>query len=297
MIHFLRPHFLYLLPVALLLWWLWQRRNDPMRGWRTVIHSSILPSLTMHAGDHPRRRGAGWLLGWLLAITALAGPSWRPAPSPFADDPTAAMILLKADTTMALTDLAPDRITRAQLEIKALAEQRSGQPLGLAAYAGTAHLVLPPTRDTAVVSEMAMHLRPDILPKPGDDLNAALALADRTLAESGGAILIVTDSVGGLPLTKPRWPVHFLAIARPDSPEWQSIQLAAKQLGGTAQLMTPDDTDIDALVRQLSSAPRMVDGADATTRWADDGYWLLIPIALLFLYHCRQTFSTREQPA
>ena len=38
--------------------------------------------------DSPRRvLGGGLLAGWLLANAALAGPTWKPEPSPFADDP------------------------------------------------------------------------------------------------------------------------------------------------------------------------------------------------------------------
>jgi len=295
--HFLRPHFLYLLPLAILLWWLWQMRHHPMRAWAGIILPSLLSALTVQPGRHPRWRGIGWLSAWMLAIVALAGPAWRPAPSPFADDPTAAMILLDADQTMALADVSPDRMTRAQLEIRDLADARKGQPLGLAAYAGSAHLVLPPTRDTAVVAEMAANITPAIMPKPGKDLNAAMKLADQTLEQTGGAILVITDSVEAMKLTKPRWPLHFLAIAQPDSPEWKSVQQAAQQVGGTAQLMTADDADIATLVRQLSNAPRVVDGSDEANRWADDGYWLLLPVILLFFFYCRNAFRFRSQPA
>lgn len=294
--HFLRPHFLILLPVALLVWWLWQYRHHPMRAWDGFIAPAILDALIIHPGRHPRWHGIGWLSAWVLAVVALSGPAWRPAPSPFADDPTAAMILLDADQSMALPDIAPNRMTRAQLEIRDLADARKGQPLGLAAYAGSAHLVLPPTRDTAVVAGMAANIDPAIMPKPGKDLNAAMQLADGTLKKSGGAILVITDSVETAELIKPQWPVHFLAIAEPESPEWESVRRAARELGGSAQLMTADESDIGTLVRQMASAPRVVDGADPANRWADEGYWLLIPIVLLFFYHCRSAFTMRLQP-
>ena len=123
---------------------------------------------------------ARWLLvGWLLAVVAVAGPTWRLEPSPFADDATPLMILLKADISMETPDPAPSRLERARLKIADLAAARKGQPLGLIAYAGSAHLVLPPTRDTAVVAQMAAEISPEIMPVPGDRLDLALRKAAR----------------------------------------------------------------------------------------------------------------------
>jgi len=285
--HFLRPEWLWALPVAGLVWWHWRRSSDPMRAWRQHLSAELLAALTMHPGAHPRWRGLALLIAWLLVIIALAGPAWRPAPSPFADDPTPAMVLLKADASMNLTDLAPDRMKRAELKIAALAKERAGQPLGLIAYAGSPHLVLPPTRDTAVVAAMAAEITPAIMPKPGDDLAGALQLADRSLEKTGGAIVVVADTIETAALAQlqpPRWPVKILAIARPESPEWLALQAAARQLGGKATLIRPDNEDVVALTRDLAAEPRMVDGPDGQGRWAEDGWWLLIPITTLFLW-------------
>ena len=41
---------------------------------------------------------------------------------------------------------------------------------GLIAYAGSAHLVLPPTTDGTVVTTMASALAPDVMPRQGDAL-------------------------------------------------------------------------------------------------------------------------------
>ena len=85
-------------------------------------------------------RGGGLLAAWWLAMLSLAGPTWRPEPSPFADDPVPVMLVLKASETMdLLAHLAPSRMERARLKTADFAAERSGQPLGLVAYAGSAH--------------------------------------------------------------------------------------------------------------------------------------------------------------
>ena len=122
-------------------------------------------------------------LAWLLAVIAVAGPTWRPEPSPFADDPVPVMLVLRAGESMDLSDLAPSRMERARLKIADFAQQRKSLPLGLVAYSGSAHLVLPPTRDTSVVAAMAAEISPAVMPKPGDDLAGAIELAARTLGQ------------------------------------------------------------------------------------------------------------------
>ena len=178
-----------------------------------------------------RWRGSRLLAAWLTAVVAIAGPTWRPEPSPFADDPVPVMLVLYAGESMNLADLAPSRMERARLKIADFAAERKGQPLGLIAYSGSAHLVLPPTRDTSVVAAMAAEIGPDVMPRPGNDLAAALRLAARTLGESGGSIVVLADAApSGNELVwrefrnETSWPVHFLAVARADTPEWDTLE-------------------------------------------------------------------------
>jgi len=119
--HFIRPWFLLLAPLAVLLWWLWQRGTDPLRGWREQIVPELLDVLVV-GQESSLRRSVPWLLvAWLLAVLAIAGPTWRLEPSPFADDASPLIILLKADASMEQPDPAPSRLERARLKIADLA--------------------------------------------------------------------------------------------------------------------------------------------------------------------------------
>ena len=103
------------------------------------------------------------------------------------------MVVLRAGESMDLDDMLPSRMERARLKVADFATARKGQPMGLIAYAGSAHLVLPPTRDTSIVASMAAEISPEIMPKLGDDLAAALQLADRTLGDTRGTVVVVAD--------------------------------------------------------------------------------------------------------
>jgi Ca-activated chloride channel family protein len=177
---------------------------------------------------------------------------------------------------------------RARLKIADFAAERRGQPLGLIAYSGSAHLVLPPTRDTSVVAGMAAEIGPAVMPRPGNDLAAALRLAARTLGESGGSIVVLADaaptgaeSVWREFRSEYASPVHFLAVARGDTPEWDTLSGAAAALGASITQLTPDSADVLSLVRRTAKAPVAVTAAAEGTRWAEAGWWL-VPLLALF---------------
>lgn len=293
--HFIRPGWLLLAPLAIGLWWLWQRRADPLRGWRGQIEPELLDALV--TGKEALKSGpARWVLAaWLIAIVAIAGPTWRLEPSPFADDATPLVILLKADLSMDTPDPAPSRLERAKLKISDLAEARKGQPLGLIAYAGSAHLVLPPTRDTAVVARMAAEISPGIMPVAGDRLDLALREAARVLGEGsqGGGVVVIADSVDTdtilLDSLKKELglPVQFLAINTPDSSQDATLRAAAKNLGADVAALDVEGQDIAAIIRRGSGAPLAKAGAEGE-RWQEAGYWLVPLVALVLLSSFRK---------
>jgi Ca-activated chloride channel family protein len=297
--HFIRPGWLLLAPLAIGLWWLWQWRSDPLRGWREQIAPELLEALVV-GRESGKFGSARWLLAaWLVAVVAIAGPTWRLEPSPFAADATPLMILLKADVSMMQPDPAPSRLERAYLKIADLAEARKGQPLGLIAYAGSAHLVLPPTRDTAIVANMASEVSPDIMPTPGDRLDLALREAVRVLAEGkqGGSIVVLADAVDAEPAALAALrkdisiPVQFLAINSPESSQNDSLRAAAKTLGADVEQITVEDNDIAAIVRHAASAPVAKRG-EQSERWQEAGYWLVPLVGVVVLVSFR-----REQSA
>lgn len=300
-LHFIRPGWLLLAPLAVALWWLWRRRSDPLRGWREQIAPDLLEALVV-GRESIKSGNARWLLvAWLVAIVAIAGPTWRLEPSPFADDVTPLMILLKADVSMMQPDPAPSRLERARLKIADLGEARKGQPLGLIAYAGSAHLVLPPTRDTATVAQMAAEISPDIMPISGDRLDLALREAVRVLAEgqSGGSIVVLADAVDTDPAALAALrkefsiPVQFLAINAPESSQSDSLRAAAKTLGADVEQIDVEGKDIAAIVRHAASAPIAKRGQQGE-RWQEAGYWLVPLIGLIVLASFRREESEEE---
>lgn len=282
--HFIRPGWLLLTPVAIALWWFWRRSCEPLRAWRKQVDAELLKAMTVEEAQHRDYFAYGVPAAWLLAVLAIAGPTWRQEPNPFAADAAPLMVLLKADEPMAPPGMTPSFLEHAQLKIADLAKTRKGQPLGLIAYAGSAHLVLPPTRDTAIVAEMARNVSPSIMPRPGDRLDLAIRKAGEVLAgkQSGGTLLVIAESVQADPQSVRKahqetgdYPIQFLAL-RDDS----SLQSVARLVDANVEPLAPDDRDIAAIAR-AADRKAVVGIAGKSPRWEEAGYWLVPGLMVL----------------
>ncbi|GEP02890.1 VWA domain-containing protein [Methylobacterium oxalidis] len=293
--HFERPVWLLLLLPALALWYLERRRSDENERWRGVIDPALLRHLLVG-----RERSSGvtpnalLLMAWILGTIAVAGPAWEVEPSPFADAKPPAMIVLKVTPSMATADLAPTRLDRARQKLSDLLGLREGAATGLIAYSGASHLVLPPTPDGSVVLDLAKALSPEIMPKEGDDLADAVALADAILAghRRGGSILVMADAAAGeqidrLAGTTLTHPATILALLPPELDPGR-LEDAERALRADLVATTVDRSDVETVARRLDRAGRIVDVAGEGQHWKEAGYWLTPLLALLTLLWFRR---------
>ena len=262
--HLLRPWGLLLAVPAIALWWRARQAADTTRRWSEVIDPVVLKALTVGGGGGLRFGPHDLLLvGWVVAALAVAGPTWQREPSPFAEQSAPAMIVLKVTPSMMTPDLAPTRLDRARQKIADLLKLRDGMSVGLIAYSGSAHLVLPPTQDAGVLVDMARALSPSIMPREGDKLADAIALAAKVLRDGGqgGSILVVADTVApgqteALGSIANHPPVVFFAMAPPAAVEADAALAAAvSALGAREVVTTVDNADVAAIARRLADAP------------------------------------------
>lgn len=287
--HFERPLWLLLLIPALAMWRVERRGSDVELQWRRVIDPELLRHLLDGSERRKRIVPADWLLAALiLTALAVAGPAWQREPSPFADAKPAVAVVLRVTPSMSTEDLAPTRLDRARQKLADILAAREGASTALVAYSGSAHLVLPPTPDSAVVLDLAKALAPRIMPKEGDDLRAALALADRALASSasGGSILLLADTAGPQAGDWPKLgrPVTVLALLPPETADDAFDGVP----GATVIATTPDQADVEAVLRRLDSGDAAASVAGEGQHWREAGYWLVPLLALLTLLWFRR---------
>jgi Ca-activated chloride channel family protein len=308
--HFLRPAWLLLLVPAAFVIWSTARRQDPMRGWETVIAPELLGHLAIRKEEKRGRLRPVFLMMaiWLVGILAAAGPTWQKEPSPFTEDQAALFIVLKVTPDMLAQDIQPSRLQRAAQKISDLREMRPGTKTGQIAFAGSAHLVMPLTSDPDIIRFFASELTPEVMPVPGDEPARAVGLARQRLAASGlpGSVVLVADSIGpefaagmAAAADDDAADVHVLAMAAgpdvvppagsPPAPALDegAMKQAARAGGGSLVLAGPDDSDVRRLSagieRSIAAAP-----VQEGERWKDAGYYLLMAFALLALLFFRR---------
>lgn len=295
--HFLRPWWLIALaPAGLLIWLLWRRRDD-RRAWRGLIADHLLLHLLVGPEKRSRLRPIHALgLGWLLAILALAGPTWRREPTPFADETTVLVVVVKVAPSMNDSDVQPTRQVRAAQKIHDLLTLRKGGKTALLAYAGSSHLVMPLTTDVAVLDSFARELSADVMPVPGDEAAGAIAKARALVAKSEqpGWVLWVADGVSAEQITKmsPEGaPVRVLAVGG-EGQERESLERTAFALGTSVDVLTADDADVRRLARNSRFSTMAGDGSGGE-RWQDAGWWLVPPLVLVALPWFRPGWMAR----
>jgi Ca-activated chloride channel family protein len=205
------------------------------------------------------------------------------------------MVLLKASTTMNATDVQPSRLARSKHKLTDLLEQRQGAATGLIVYSGSAHLVMPLTRDHRIVTAMAEEISPEIMPVDGDALGRALEEAARVFDRAGvpGSVLVIADAVSpsqvdGLAAGPPDLPVQFLAVSPPNAPTDSGLQQAARAMNATITQLTIDPSDVERIARTAQTEFRAAPMDEGGDQWKDAGYYLVPVIALIGLAWSRK---------
>ncbi|MEN8245210.1 MAG: VWA domain-containing protein [Thermodesulfobacteriota bacterium] len=228
---------------------------------------------------------------------SLSGPSWKQEPSPFTEDMAAVIVLLKVTPSMMAEDVQPSRLMRAKQKLHDFLELREGGVTGLIAYSGSAHLVMPLTRDGRIINIMAEGLVPETMPMEGDALADALEMAETLFKQSGraGSVVVMADTVSAGQTNKfdqldrqERLPVHFWAVNALGAPKDKGLLAAAKVLDAKVAMLSVDASDLEGINRQAEQDLTTVMAEQSGAHWKDSGYALVPIISLVALVWARR---------
>ncbi len=137
-----------------------------------------------------------FLLAGFLVVLALAGPQWGQNPRQLLRPSADLVIALDLSRSMTAQDLAPSRLDRAKLLIRAFLQEAAGQRIGLLVFSNSAQIAVPLTTDYGALEDLLSELTPASLPEAGTDFAALLDEALDTFSQSDSAhriLLILSD--------------------------------------------------------------------------------------------------------
>ena len=123
--HFLRPEWLWAIPVVAVTVFALARRRLGPGSWQNVVDPELAPHvLTTSASKRADPRW--WLLSLAGIITAvaLAGPAWQRIEQPVFRSDQALVVALDLSRSMDAQDVSPSRLLRARLKILELLDRR-----------------------------------------------------------------------------------------------------------------------------------------------------------------------------
>lgn len=321
--HFIEPLWLLgLIPAALILWRVLKHHSASSSAWQKVIDTKFLPFLLIKQGTSNKMRLPVLVLaiGWVLAILALANPSWQRLPQPVFQQLEAQVIVLDLSPSMLAKDVKPSRLIQARYKIEDILRHSKGKQTGLIAYSGDAFTVTPLTDDVATLKSHLRVLEPSLMPASGDRPDLALQQAEKLLHQAGyfqGHIMLFADSAGGdkntsrktitaaKKLAQTGYQVSVLGIgtsmgapvpgarSRNGKPVLSKVDNAALQKianagNGVYAAYTSNQQDIKQVLQATQTST--LDGYQGkkkdkqAQRWVQEGPWLavmLLPLALL----------------
>ncbi|MEM9061048.1 MAG: VWA domain-containing protein [Pseudomonadota bacterium] len=298
-LHLLRPWWLLLVPIAILIWWQVRRRASV----RATLPKGVAPHLAqaLSIGATQKRKfmpiDAALLTVGLIALGA-SGPTWSRVPNLLLAQTSPLAVVLKVSKSMERRDVAPSRLERAKQKALDVVQARAGARTALIAYAGTAHRVVPLTQDPEILKPFLEGLTPEIMPKDGDNAGKALEAAARVLSDepTPGAILFLVDEIDRADV--PAFQTHIAAggaevIVLGVTKESTTLDVIDNIRGVTVIKLTPDRTDVAAIDRTAASVFRAALDADERLIWDDRGWILAWPAAIIILLWFRRGWTMR----
>lgn len=322
--HFLRPLWLLAAPLIVLVWWLIRRRESQGSPAATLVAPHLRDALTVNRAQKGGFRAVdGVCIAMTAAALAAAGPTWSKQPSPWFAETAPLVIAIEVSDSMRANDLQPTRLDRARFKILDLIGQRTGSSTALIAYGGSAHVVMPPSKDIDVIKPFLESLDPAIMPQPGADARSVLPLAGELLGEEAavGTLLYVNDGFdpvdvpvlakyseepnatsmaalvvgtdkGGVALLPDGSPVMAPGGGRLDtSVDAAVLRRVESEAGMPVVRASNDDQDIQRLLRQIES--NLQQAGDPYAQWRDQGWPLICLAAILALFWFRRGWTMR----
>lgn len=320
--HFLRPDFLWLfVPLVIILVLSLVGSREDIK-WKKVIAPHLRPFVIKKGSESLKKwMQVALVLILSIATVGVAGPTWKMSEVPDKKLETPVVIALDLSQSMMATDIQPNRLERAKFKIKDLLAENPKARIALVGFAGSAHTIVPLTRDYKIISTHLEGLSPATIPYPGTNLKAVLTLTDTltSVTTATGKLILITDdftnetfdllqkfvsnsnsiveivpmnTVSGATILAPRsknplkdsnGKVVHSALNSDVLNKLNSVENIH------VNMLTLDTSDMELLAISIGSNLEFnEENEDVQNEWQDEGYWLIIPFAFFVLMWFRK---------
>lgn len=328
--HFLRPDYLWLaIPMAIVLL-LGLLAYAERTTWKKSIAKHLRPYV-IQKGTAWKSRVIHTSLFLLfgMAFIGFLGPSWKQVKEPTKKLQSKLVIALDLSQSMLTTDVSPTRLERAKFKIRDFLEANPRAETALQVFAASTHTVVPFTTDYKIILDHLDGLKPSMMPKRGTGFNNLFSNLDSlfTNNQAKGKILIFTDDLEGLNvqtvsafMQQNNVVLNIYPIATMSGgeiPSFYNAKTSLKVKGKVVESkrnqavldnlkniqnvnvlqMSLDNSDVKLLAEDISDHLIFEEKPkEKEENWQDDGYWLVIPVLILFAFSFRKGWAIYSLP-
>ena len=195
---FANPDFLYLLlvlPVIVFLYIINEiRKKRALKKLGNIeLVGTLVPEMSK---SRPLIKFILQSIAFLLAVIMLSRPQFGSKLEDVKKQGVEVIIALDVSNSMLAEDIQPDRLTRAKQAISRLVDDLDNDKIGLIVFAGDAYTQIPVTTDYISAKMFLSTINPDMVPKQGTAIGAAINLGMRSFSPGDNkskALVIITD--------------------------------------------------------------------------------------------------------
>ncbi|HEX2969772.1 MAG TPA: VWA domain-containing protein [Bacteroidales bacterium] len=198
MFRFANPDFLYLLlllPVLIVFFIINEIRKK--KALKRLGNTDVIGTLM------PERSGARHIIKLIFQLIALTGltivlarPQFGSKIEDVKKEGVEVIIALDVSNSMLAEDIQPYRLERAKQAISRLVDNLENDRIGLIVFAGDAYTQIPVTTDYVSAKMFLSSISPDLVPKQGTAIGAAIELGIKSFSPGEGkskAMVLITD--------------------------------------------------------------------------------------------------------
>ncbi|MEX1215280.1 tetratricopeptide repeat protein [Saccharospirillum sp.] len=289
-----------------LAWSLWRwRRQQRQGGWHRLMDKRLLQRLNYRGGARQQSLAQGaLLLAGVLLIVAAAGPA-RPLAGGTTLTAGNLIVVLDATLSMTVEDTSPSRAIRAERLVQGWAASGIFERTAVVVYSGSAHWLVPLTRDIETLALQLEQMSPYLMPQFGNRPELAFERVTERLNTLQGRsqLLWITDDaspdrVDALLAARPQVERFWLMpigtesggpIPLPDGSGYlqdgRRMVLPTLDRAGFREIASRLNATLLPMEQTVENLDLSIDrGAVSTERQIREwGFWLLVPVLVLLL--------------